>query len=120
VWDASSGKILFTMKGPRGIFRNADFSPDDRYIVTSNQNNSAWVWDRVSKRAITQLVGSVSAINVAKFGPDGKLILAGSGDKNAYLYKCEVCDDSPQKLLHLARSRVTRALKLGEETIFSQ
>ena len=119
VWDTSIGKSLATLQGPKGEFWNADFSPDGNFTVTANQDNSAWVWDTHSGQVVTQLKGGAGVVNVTKFSPDGKYILTGSRDKRAYLYKCEVCD-SPQRLLNLAHSRVTRDLTPEEEKIFSR
>ena len=119
VWDASSGKNLVKLRGPKGEFWNADFSPDGKFVVTANQDNSAWVWTTESGQVVTQLKGSTGAVSVARFSPDGKYILTAGGDKRAYLFNCEVCN-TREKLLDLARTRVTRPLSPDEEKAYSR
>lgn len=119
VWNASNGKNLVRLRGPKGEFWNADFSPDGRFVVTANQDNSAWVWTTQSGQVVTQLKGSTGALRVARFSPDGKYILTAGLDKRAYLFMCEVCD-TRERLLDLARTRVTRNLTPDEEKVYSR
>jgi WD40 repeat protein len=48
VWEADTGKLLFTLRGHEGGVRAVTFSPDDRWIVSASYDGSIRYWDRTS------------------------------------------------------------------------
>lgn len=53
---------------------SAEFSPDDRLILTRTSDGKVWLWDATNMTALKQ-IGEDVEINKAKFSPDGKLIV---------------------------------------------
>ena len=45
VWEAASGKELFTLKGHSNEIYSVAFSPDGRRIVTGSMDDTAKVWE---------------------------------------------------------------------------
>lgn len=50
VWEAASGKPLFTLRGHEEGVRAVTFSPDDRWIVSASYDGSIRYWDRNTGR----------------------------------------------------------------------
>jgi WD40 repeat protein len=65
---------LFVMRDQAGEVQSADFSPDGTYILKTNSDGTASVWDVAARKNIATL-GGEGDINSAEFSPDGKLIL---------------------------------------------
>ena len=53
---------------------SAEFSPDDRFILTRTADGKVRLWDATSKTVVKQ-IGEDAEINRARFSPDGKLIV---------------------------------------------
>lgn len=52
VWEADTGKLLFTLRGHEGGVRAVTFSPDDRWIVSASYDGSIRYWDRTSGKSL--------------------------------------------------------------------
>ena len=52
---------------------SAEFSPDNKLILTRSADNKVRLWDAANKNIVKQ-IGEDAEINGAKFSPDGKLI----------------------------------------------
>ena len=48
VWDSTSGKTLYTLKGHTSDVNHAAFSPDGTRTVTASSDNTALVWEYYS------------------------------------------------------------------------
>jgi WD40 repeat protein len=109
VWDASTGKhVRLVETGAPGTAYT--FSPDGRRlaIATYDESGSTRIWD---------WPGSVETLKLPEgglrlaFSPDGKL-LAGVRPKPMPFVHVWTLD--PERLLRIARSRVTRSLTVEE------
>jgi len=85
VWEANSGKELFTFQPNAGIW-SAAFSRDGRRIVTGTGGLTAKVWDAASGKEQLTLTGHTAHIHAAVFSPDGRRIVTGSVDQTAKLW----------------------------------
>jgi eukaryotic-like serine/threonine-protein kinase len=85
VWEANSGKLLFTFQPSAGIW-SAAFSRDGQRIVTGTHGLTATVWDAASGREQLTLKGHTEHIHAAVFSPDGRRIVTGSADQTAKLW----------------------------------
>ena len=85
VWEANSGKPLFTFQPTAGIW-SAAFSRDGRRIVTGTHGLTATVWDAASGKEQLNLKGHTEHIHAAVFSPDGRRIVTGSADRTAKLW----------------------------------
>jgi WD40 repeat protein len=89
VWDVTTRKLVFSLKGHGGKVRNVAFSPDGRWIAISTCDPVAHrlgggvstlrLWDGRTGKRVRSLVGHRSEINTLAFSPDSKLLASGSG-----------------------------------------
>jgi WD40 repeat protein len=86
VWDAASGKELFTLPGPTDEghtdeVNNVVFSPDGKLLATASFDGTAKVWDIASHRELFTLPrrgSGIISINGIAFSPDGKHLATAS------------------------------------------
>ncbi len=89
LWDAKTGAELITFQEGAEAYSSdiskcvfsVAFSPDDKLIVSGNEDKTATVWDAETGKTKMVLKGHTGRVNCAKFSPDGKRILTGSEDK---------------------------------------
>ena len=72
------------LKGHTKRIRDANFSPDGKYIVTPSDDGTARLWDLSGK--LIAILKHDSGLNSAKFSPNGKYILTASDDNTARLW----------------------------------
>jgi len=71
--DASTGKILATLKGHKGPLRSVCFSPDGTRVATaSGGDGTARLWEAATGQTVAVLEGHGIEVLVACFSPDGK------------------------------------------------
>jgi WD40 repeat protein/tRNA A-37 threonylcarbamoyl transferase component Bud32 len=75
VWDAVTGKELFTLPGHQGRLTSAGFSPDGRRIITTSSDRTARLWDAASGQLLARLEGHKSAVTAAVFSPNSQTVL---------------------------------------------
>ncbi|HNN96652.1 MAG TPA: caspase family protein, partial [Pseudomonadota bacterium] len=89
VWDADSGRLLFTLAGHQEHLTSAAYSPDGRRIVTASWDKTARVWDADSGRLLFTLAGHRGSIRSAAYRSDGRRILTGSEDGAARVWDAD-------------------------------
>jgi WD domain, G-beta repeat len=75
VWDAATGKLLFSLVGHTGVVESAAFSPDGTRIVTTSNDKTARVWDAATGKPVKTLIGYTGYFHSAVFSSDGTRIL---------------------------------------------
>lgn len=75
VWDADTGKELFTLTGHTGWAGCAVFSPDGKTILSGSEDKTARLWDAATGRPLAVLRGHENPVVFARFSPDGSRIL---------------------------------------------
>jgi WD40 repeat protein len=81
VWDATTGEPVspaFRRPSPN-LLNGATFSPDGRWVITSDQAG-AYVWDALSGASVSEALVQPSGLRHARFYPDGQRILSFSRD----------------------------------------
>jgi WD40 repeat protein len=79
LWSINTGEFITTIG--RGDNVNAfAFSPNNRLIVTVNQDGSIRFWDLNSYRSILNITGRGKSIDCVSFSPDSEIIAVSSQD----------------------------------------
>ncbi len=106
LWDASTGKLLHTLKGHGSLVNDAEYSPNGRELVTVSTDHTGRIWDTGSGRLRHVLVGHFFAVNTGSYSPDGHWIVTSS-QFTAGLWNA----DTGQLLFYLGRDtkKVTKA-----------
>ncbi|MEL7067778.1 MAG: caspase family protein [Cyanobacteria bacterium J06581_3] len=107
VWDVETEELVTELLH-LGPVREAIFSPDDRYIVTTtlsdtrtaSNNNSAYVWDWQAPSAQDQLIFRAMhqrAVTTARFSHDGSKLATGSRDRTAKIWDMATIEQNAKK-----------------------
>lgn len=79
VWEASTGKLVTTLRGHTGPVMDASFSPDGKSVVTVSSDTTGRMWesglDRIETVAVTEII---SGINDAGFVSNDKFFVTAS------------------------------------------
>jgi WD40 repeat protein/transcriptional regulator with XRE-family HTH domain len=86
LWDALTGKELFSLTGHTDMIEQIVFSPDGTRLATASRDGSARIWDAVSGEALATLLGHDGTVFSVAFSPDGQTIATASADKTAKLW----------------------------------
>jgi RNA polymerase sigma factor (sigma-70 family) len=78
LWDLATGQREQTLRlPPKGVYEDASFSPDGKYLVTSSfryDEDQVTVWDAATGRKIREFDGVGKCM---AFSPDGKRLVEG-------------------------------------------
>jgi WD40 repeat protein len=85
LWEVETGRALTNALQHKGTVNIAEFSPDERFIVTGSQDETAKVWDANSSQ-LHCILEHDGAVYGALFLPNGKAILTWSTDKTARIW----------------------------------
>src|SRR5262249_11728694 len=72
VWDAGSGREVFTLRGHSGDVRTVAFSPDGQRLASAGADGVVRVWDAGSGREVLTLGGHEGDVRTVAFSPDGQ------------------------------------------------
>ena len=78
LWDASTGKLRYTLKGHSSLVRDAEYSPNGRRLVTVSDDHKGRVWDTRTGGTLHVLIGHFFPVNTGSFSPNGHWIVTGS------------------------------------------
>ena len=108
VWDVEGGQAKVDLTGVQNGGYSIAFSPDGK-LLAAGSNGSVVILDASSGLPLLSLQGHRSLVVRSVFSPDGRTLATASLDGTTRVYVV-----SPEDLLALARSRLTRSLKLEE------
>ncbi|KAF9142172.1 hypothetical protein BGX30_003225 [Mortierella sp. GBA39] len=86
VHDASTGKIVATLKGHGGPILDVVYSPDGSLIGSSSWDNTARLWDTTTNKLAVILQGHLHWVQCLSFSICGRWIATGSKDCTVRLW----------------------------------
>jgi WD40 repeat protein len=111
LWDAETGSAVRPLTGHSTGIQSVSFSPDGKWIATGSEDNTARIWNVTTGEELLTLPGSSGGVTGVAFtstGDETELVVAGA-DGLVRTFLLQTND-----LLALARSRVTRSLRIEE------
>jgi WD40 repeat protein len=89
MWDATSGKLLFSLSGHQGRLESIAYAPDGKTIATASDDKTAKVWDSASGKLLFTLTGHEHTVQSVVYAPDGKTIVTASDDRTAKVWEVD-------------------------------
>jgi formylglycine-generating enzyme required for sulfatase activity/Tol biopolymer transport system component len=80
VWDAATGRELFSLRADAWLSASVAFSPDGKFLATGGTDQVVRVWDMSNGREIRTLRGNAGGILAVAFSPDGKRLASAGWD----------------------------------------
>ena len=78
VWDAETGKELFTLDGPTGQVTSVAWSPDGKRLATGSGGHTAKVWDARTGKELFALGDANARIWTVAWSPNGERLAVAS------------------------------------------
>jgi WD40 repeat protein len=104
VWEANSGKLLWTMPHPAGASWLA-FRPGTTHLLTVDENGSVRGWDTLTGRPAGPLPRVEAKVWYAAFSEDGRLLVTADRDNHARIWNAATGKAQTPPLPHLALDR---------------
>jgi WD40 repeat protein/DNA-binding winged helix-turn-helix (wHTH) protein len=83
IWDAETGRELFTLYGHKEAVSKVAWSPHGNRIATSSEDGTAKVWDAETGSELVTLGGHIKAVDSIAWSPDGQSLATASADGTA-------------------------------------
>jgi WD40 repeat protein len=95
VWEAESGKELFSLSGHEGGIYSVSWSPDGTRLATGSNDSTVRVWNvETGKHLLTlTLAERWNEVWAVAWSPDGKLLATGSEDGVPRLWDARTGDE---------------------------
>jgi WD40 repeat protein len=86
LWDASTGKELYTLRGHQSSVRSAAFSPDGLRLASASNDNTVRLWEATTGKELRILRGHESGVTSVAFNPGGQQLASASDDGTIRLW----------------------------------
>jgi WD40 repeat protein len=86
VWDAATGRELFSLRGLKEWADGVAWSPDGRRIAVASWDKTVKVFDADNGLERFALRGHESQVQGVAFSPDGSILASGGGDQTVRLW----------------------------------
>jgi len=80
LWDATSGKLIKSLKGHTFCIKSVAFSKDGKSIISGGYDMVAKLWDVETGKEIKTFRGYSHRVTSVAVSPDGRFALVGSGE----------------------------------------
>lgn len=86
IWDAATGRELFTLTGHRKSIWDLAFSPDNKLLASASQDADIKLWSVATGQELKTLVTHALGVGAIAFSADGKQLASGSQDKMIFVW----------------------------------
>ena len=86
MWNANSGKELYTLRDHTDAISSIAFSPDGQRVLTGSRDRTAKLWDVKSGREQVTLTGHTDSVLSVAFHWTGERVVTGSADGTAKIW----------------------------------
>ena len=92
LWDAATGKELFTLQDVRGAYYmiSALAFSDDGWLLAAGDGKTVRVWEVATGMEVLVREGHKGFVTVLDFGPDGRKLASGSADTTVVIWDLAV------------------------------
>ena len=108
IWNARTGQHLVTCHGSSNYMYDVCWSPDSRFIATTEDDAAVRIWDVTSGNAVLTYQGHREAVRAVAWSPDGSRIASASNDQTVQLWHA-----TTGKLLYVYRGHTDKVATLA-------
>ncbi|HEY5813884.1 MAG TPA: hypothetical protein VIT23_14665, partial [Terrimicrobiaceae bacterium] len=92
LWEASTGKLLWTSANHAGRITSMTWSPDGKVLASGSEDQTVKLWKESTGELLLTLPEDADSVYAVAWSPDGKVLASGS-------FKVKLWDPSTGKLL---------------------
>ncbi|MDH5598424.1 MAG: hypothetical protein OEY34_04840, partial [Cyclobacteriaceae bacterium] len=81
VWNTNNGELIYSLKSSKTIISNAQFSPNNKYLITRGMGPSQ-IWDAKNGHLLHTLTGDAVEMKSARFSNNGEYLFIKYLDRN--------------------------------------
>jgi WD40 repeat protein len=78
LWDASTGRLLHTLKGHQSSITDIEYSPNSLDVLAVSYDRTGLIWSARSGHLIRRLIGHFFPVYAGSYSPDGHWIVTAS------------------------------------------
>ncbi len=86
IWDSTTGKELFALKGHAGGVSSVAFSPDGQRLASASSDQTVKIWDSATGKELFALKGHAGFVHDVAFSPDGQRLASASNDQTVRIW----------------------------------
>lgn len=112
LWDVTSGRELRSFaKPPKHLVRSVAFSPDGKYVLSTDDKFTAALWAVATGELIRSFKGHAQYVTEVAFSPNGAIVVTASADRTLRFWEVS----SGKQLRRVDASDAPRSLRFSAD-----